>query len=288
MNIEDDVERLDELNEDIIRNSLKTRIIGRDIYYFNSMDSTNDFAKKIAAEGCREGALVVADTQTSGRGRMGRSWSSAYKKGIYMSIVLKPLIEPADMQIITLGASVAVVEGIKRATGIRTGIKWPNDIILNDKKVCGILTEMSSQWKEDKYKINYVVIGIGINVNQDVEDFNEVSLDDAISLKLYGNLMRMHDIRLKRSNIIGNVLLELEKIYFAIINRETDDIINKWKEYSVILGKKIKVISESDEYTATAEDITWDGKLVIRCADGTTREIVSGEVSIRGLNGYMI
>ncbi|NSW89726.1 MAG: biotin--[acetyl-CoA-carboxylase] ligase [Firmicutes bacterium] len=272
----------DILNEYEIRHNLNTRILGREVYYLKSVDSTNNYAKQIASGGCQDGTVVVADMQTAGKGRLGKSWDSPDKKGIWMSIVLKPLIEPSKVQIITLAASVAVVSGIMHTVGVRGGIKWPNDIILEGKKVCGILTEMNSE----QDKVNYVIVGIGVNVNQDVGDFQEGLRGKAISLKSYREIAGMPDTQLKRRDIIKGILVEMEKVYNLIKKGETREIINKWREFSIVLGKEIRVISGNNEYTGRVEDITDDGKLVIKAADGAIHKLVSGEVSIRGLDEY--
>lgn len=272
----------DILNEFEIKNGLDTGIIGRWIYYFDSLDSTNNYAKKAAREGCEEGTVIVADSQTSGRGRMGRNWHSKGGDGIWMSIVLRPSIAPEDVQVITLAASVAVVNAVKRSAEIETGIKWPNDIILDGKKVCGILTEMSTEMD----RVNYLILGIGLNVNQKADDFPEELKEIATSLKINIDEKKMILPKLKRSDIIKNILFELEKQYENVIKGNTEDIIKKWSEKSVTLGRQVKIIYRGIEYEGTAKDVTYDGKLVVHCSDGAVREVSSGEVSVRGLMGY--
>lgn len=257
---------------------LKTKIIGKDIKYFYTIDSTNDYAKKLASMGCHDGTVIVAESQTCGRGRLGRLWYSGAGKGIWMSVVLKPQIALLDIQIVTLAASVAVCFAIEEVTGIKTGIKWPNDIILSGKKVCGILTETNSEME----LINFLVIGVGINVHQEIDDFPDELREKAISLKMHfvnsGN-----NISLKRSDIIKSFLFKLEQLYNIINAGEKQEIIDQWKKYSITLGKSVKVVRKKHEYTGTAEDITIDGKLVIRCSDGVVREVISGEVSINSI-----
>lgn len=272
---------VDILNECEISQGLSTEIIGRKIYYFRSIDSTNKYAKDMASEGCLDGTVVVADTQTAGRGRLGRVWSSAEKKGIWMSVVLRPTIPPEEVQLITLGASVAVVSAIYTALGLQAGIKWPNDIILDGKKVCGILIEMSCEMEQ----VGFIVVGIGINVNHVLEDFPEGIRNTATSLKLQVNGDPKDTIN--RSNIIKKILEELERIYENIKSGSSKDIIDKWKKYSVTIGKQVRVTAKGMEYIGTATNITDDGKLVLTLADGSTHEVISGEVSVRGLLGYV-
>ena len=193
----------DTLCADEIKYKLNTKLIGRDVIWFNVLDSTNIYAKKLAIEGCNDGAVIIAETQTAGRGRLGREWNSADGLGIWMSVILKPSILPEYVQLITLAASVAVVKAIKSTTGIQTGIKWPNDIILKGRKLCGILTEMSCESDQ----INYVVVGIGLNVNQCTDDFYGELTDKAISLKMHSG----DKIFYSRAELVKSMLYELEK-----------------------------------------------------------------------------
>ncbi len=264
---------------------LDTDILGRKIHYLRTVDSTNNYAKKLASEGEREGTVVVAETQTAGKGRLGRSWSSAGKKGIWMSLILRPQIPPDVVQIVTLAAAVAVVKAFEKGIGVTAGIKWPNDIILDGKKVCGILTEMSSEMEA----VNFVVLGIGVNVNQLQEDFPDEVRSTAVSLRIYRGKHESGEIcLLHRSEIIKKILFELEQLYIKINNSDFKGIIESWKRYSVTLGKEVRVIlKNSSIYEGTAKDITKDGRLVIDCVDGVTRELLSGEVSVRGLLDYI-
>jgi BirA family biotin operon repressor/biotin-[acetyl-CoA-carboxylase] ligase len=265
-----------------IKYGLDTKIIGRDIHYFDTLDSTNTYAKKLAYEGCPEGTVVVADCQTAGRGRLGRAWDSREHKGIWMSIVLRPCIAPEDIQVITLAASVAVAGGIEKVTGIQPGIKWPNDIILDGRKVCGILTEMNSEVEQ----VNFIVLGIGINVNQHVDDFSGELIDKATSLSIYARTRGEGGVpSFTRAEIAKSVLTELEKVYGFVRNGNIEGIINRWKELSVTLGREVKAIARNIEYTGMAVDLTEDGKLIILCRDGARREVVSGEISVRGIMG---
>lgn len=272
----------DILNRAEILYGLNTSVLGRELHCFEELDSTNTYAKRLASEGCADGAAVVAEKQTRGRGRLGRQWESAGKKGVWMSVVLKPSIPPESIQLITLAASVAVVDAVFEATGIETGIKWPNDIILDGKKVCGILAEMSSEMD----RINYLVIGIGINVNHDKADFPDNISATAISLKEYKKSSSAGGA-LARGEIIKKVLFELEKQYLNIEAGKIEEVIDEWKKRSVTLGKKVKVNINNIELTGMAAGITEDGKLLFKMENGDEYEILSGEVSVRGLLGYV-
>jgi BirA family biotin operon repressor/biotin-[acetyl-CoA-carboxylase] ligase len=259
-----------------ITDYLNTELIGREILYVKEIDSTNNYAKRIAHEGCKDGTVIIAEKQTSGRGRLGRTWESYEGKGIWMSIILKPDIPPQAIQLITLAASVSVVNAIKNVTGIDTGIKWPNDIILEGRKLCGILTEMSSELD----RINFVVIGIGINVSQDVENFSEELRNRAISLKDY-IISSNKEILFTRNMIVGKLLTEIEKYYNLILKGRTREIIQDWKKHSIIQGKEVVVSGRDGDFTGIAEDLTKEGKLVVRSFDGTTKLILSGEISLK-------
>lgn len=279
----------DVLNSSEISYGLKTDKLGKTVYYFDEIDSTNSYAKKAASEGCGDGTVIVADCQKSGKGRLGRQWNSGPGTGIWMSVVLRPDILPEDIQVITLAASVAVVRAIKAVTGIITGIKWPNDIILDGKKVCGILTEISTEMEQ----VNFLVLGIGINVNHTDEDFPEDLSKVATSLRLYSeNKCNYPNEQIcgkifNRSEIIKGVLIELEGLYENIKKGNIRGIIDGWKKYSVTLGKEVIITIRNSKYTGVAQDITVDGRLRVACSDGVVREVLSGEVSVRGLLGYV-
>lgn len=252
------------------------QLIGGNIQHFAEIDSTNNYAKKIASEGCAHGTVVVADRQTMGRGRIGRQWQSDSADGLWFSIVTRPELEPENIQVITLAASVAVVEAIKETQGIICGIKWPNDIILDGRKLGGILTELSAE----PGHVNYVVVGIGINVNQDLEHFDYEIRQKAVSLKMYDNKP------VQRSKLLGSILTSFEKLYKSVLLGKNKDIIDKWSEYSVTIGKEVKVAYRNVEYIGTAQSIAADGRLIVKCKDGVTREISAGEIQVRGLLGY--
>ncbi|ACL74522.1 biotin--[acetyl-CoA-carboxylase] ligase [Ruminiclostridium cellulolyticum] len=255
----------------------KGQFIGSNIRYFEEIDSTNSYAKKIANEGCAHGTVVISEVQTMGRGRVGRQWQSDTAEGIWFSIVVRPDLEPENIQVITLAASVAVVEAIKETCGIICGIKWPNDIILNGRKLGGILTELSAE----PGHVNYVVVGIGLNANQDLEHFDYEIRQKAISLKMYAGKS------ISRANLLGSILTRFEKIYKSILLGENRDIIDKWTAYSVTIGKEVKVAYKDMEYFGKALSVASDGRLIVECKDGVTREISAGEIQVRGLLGYI-
>ena len=258
-----------------IKKYLDTQYIGKKIIYFDSINSTNKYAKEIARSK-EEGTLIIADHQSSGKGRLGRDWTSPYKKGIYFSIILKPKLNPKQVARVTLIGAAALYLALKDMD-IDSQIKWPNDIVIAGKKVAGILTEMSS----DLNTINYIVIGIGINANLDKEDFPQDLKDKASSLKI------LTGREIVRNRLLGLFLNHFEKLYNPFKEGlnivETIDIC---RQNSALIGKEIKIIIDGNIRTGMALDISHEGDLIIQFEDGIER-IDSGEVSVRGLNKYI-
>ncbi len=280
------------LNPFEIMNDLGTRTAGREVVWFDEIASTNTHAAKLAADGCADGMTVVAGMQTHGRGRLGRNWESPKGKGIYLSVVLRPPMAPAEAPVFTLAAAVAAVRAIYAAAGVRTGIKWPNDIICDGRKISGILLEMNSEAD----RVNWIILGIGINYSQTPEDFPPELRDKAVSVlsapgRINGRTVpdkqeNAHGEQAGRLALIRALLREIDRIYHDILSGNTDDILNEWRKYSVTLGKKVKFSLKDTEYTGTAVDITESGSLLVDCSDGVRRELLSGEISIRGIFGY--
>ena len=276
------VQNFDVLNSSEISYELKSKYLGSRIKYFPEIDSTNFYAKRWAINGCEEGTVVVAGAQKFGRGRLGRLWDSPPGKGIWMSVVLRPEIAPADAQILTLAASCAVKASIEQIADIKMGLKWPNDLILDEKKASGILAEIDAEIE----KVNFIVLGIGINVFQEKDDFPIEIRKSATSLKMFCE-NRGINATLNRAEIIKRILFELEKRYDKVKNGELTDIIKEWKESSVTLGRAVKFKIKNTQYEGVAEDINEKGMLVIKCGEKEKIEILSGEISVRGLMGYI-
>lgn len=252
-----------------------TEWAGCEIYYFDSIDSTNTKAKELAEEGHPSGTLVVADRQTAGKGRRGRSWESPSGIGIFMTLMLKPEINPNHASMLTLVAAMATTRAIRRVTGVPAMIKWPNDIVMNGKKVCGILTEMSAQFDY----INHIVIGIGINVHN--EDFPEEIAQTASSLYLESG-QHIH-----RASLIEAFLEEFEDVYAEYL--KTEDMEGLMKEYDSMLvnrGRQVRVLDPKEPFEGKAMGITKKGELIVDTWE--SRKLVSsGEVSVRGIYGYV-
>lgn len=267
----------DILNHEEISEYLKTEYIGREIYYFDSINSTNTKAKELAYIIKTEGAVVIAEEQTSGRGRLGRNWSSPNKKGIWMSIILKPQIEPQDAAKITQVAAAAVWKAINQI-GVKTQIKWPNDIVFNGRKICGILTEMSGELN----RLNYLVVGIGINANTTISEFPEEIRNMATSLKIETGK------EIKRKELIALILKYFEELYNDLTkNRNIASSIKICKKNSALIGKDVRLTLRGEEKEVKAIDINEDGELIVRDKEGNISRVISGEVSVRGLYGYV-
>lgn len=260
----------DIINEEIIGEKLQTDIIGSKIVYIHETDSTNMLAKKFSDY--RDGSVFIADTQTSGRGRLGRDWASLAGDGIYMSILLKPDISPEKVSQITLIAGLGVCMAL-RDFGRDFFIKWPNDVLAGKKKICGILTELSAETE----KVNYIACGIGINVHN--KNFPDELSEKAASVYTHTGK------EIQRADIIASVLKYFEKYYKIYINEGIGKIIPEYKKLCITLDKEVKIIKDEKTITAKAEDIDEDGRLVI-VSDGKRIPLLSGEVSVRGLLGY--
>ena len=257
---------------------LHTSFIGRNIIYLDSTASTNTYAKKAAEEPFKEGTVIIAEEQTAGRGRLGRHWVSTKGKGIWMSIMLKPDIQPAEAPKLTIAAAYAVAKVLQGCCNLDARIKWPNDIVAGGKKLCGILTEMSAEADE----IKYVIIGIGINANLEIDDFGSEVSSIATSISIESGRA------VSRKALVASILYEFEEVYKVFVkDGSIKPFLDGYKSKSAVLGKEIRVIGKKEEIIGLAVDISEEGHLVVRLADGSLREIMSGEVSVRGLYGYI-
>ncbi len=263
----------DLLSSQNITHGLDTKFIGKNIIHFETIDSTNTYAKKIASDKV-DGTVIISEEQIKGRGRLGRIWDSKAYEGIWMSIILKPNILPYRAPFITIMAGSCIAKALNNL-GVDVGIKWPNDIILNGKKLCGILTELSAEIE----RVNYVVLGIGMNV----KNLNFPDEIENIATSLY-----KEGYEISRVDIVREILYELEKYYTEyIVDGNSKNIIDLYKNYSVILNKKIYMIKNDEKELVECIDINSEGNLVIKKQDGTITEAISGEISIRGEHGYV-
>jgi BirA family biotin operon repressor/biotin-[acetyl-CoA-carboxylase] ligase len=243
---------------------LNTRFVGRQLYYYHQLPTTMETARELAKKGAAEGTAVIAGTQTTGRGRLARTWLSP-EGSLAMSVMLKPALK--NLPQLVMIASLAVVRAIKQVTGLESHIKWPNDIMLKGKKVCGILIENEVKGG----RVNFAVIGIGINVNFNPQDFPEIA-DIAISLS--------HEAGTEISfvELAGTLLDELERLYLEA--QAGAAVYKEWQENMETLGKRIKVNTGKTVEQGQAETITENGNLVLRHDDGSLTEIVAGDVTV--------
>lgn len=242
--------------------------------YHGVIDSTNIRAKALAKEGATCGSLIIADKQTQGKGRLGKVWNSPKDASISMSMLLRPQIEPDKVSAITLVAGISISEAISHTTGLEAKIKWPNDIVINAKKVCGILTEMHTS----QGQVGYVVVGVGVNVN--IDHFDE-QLPYATSLKL--EAQRIFD----REMIIQEYLKVFFKYYKVYIQEGFEKLREKYKANCINLNRQVIISSGKEKFEGLVKDIDKEGSLIILDGKGEERTVFTGEVSVRGLYGYV-
>ena len=266
----------DLMTEAEIKSLMHTDWVAKEVLYFDTIDSTNTKAQELAEKGYPSGTLVVADKQESGKGRRGRSWVSPSGTGIFMTLMIKPDINPNNASMLTLVAALAVAKAITSVTGEKALIKWPNDIVINGKKVCGILTEMNAQFDY----INHIVVGIGINVHN--ESFPEEISQMASSLMIEAGGKRFH-----RAQIIAETMSYFEQYYDTFL--KTQDLSALVREYDELLvnrNKSVRVLDPKEPFDGKAMGITPKGELIVDTWE--SRKLVSsGEVSVRGIYGYV-
>jgi len=255
----------DILSAAAITKDLETRFVGQRVIYYPSLTSTMEVAKQEAQQEAAEGTVIIADEQTAGRGRLKRVWLSP-KGSIALSIILYPSL--AQLPSLIMLASLAVVHSIEAMTGLKSQIKWPNDVLINDRKVCGILIESDVQ----ESMVNYVTIGIGINVNLKLTDFPEIqSIATSLSHELGRDVSRL--------SVIRCLLVEIERLYLALSTG--DSVYEQWRDSLVTLGRRVRAKTGEAVYEGTAESVTRDGSLLLRGVDGNLTRIVAGDVTLR-------
>ena len=265
--------------EQAIRRCLgKTAVVGSEIRCFDVIDSTNTYLKKAALEGAVDGVVAVAEHQTAGRGRMTRSFESPKGKGLYLSVLLRPQLQPEQLLPVTALAGVAVCDAVERICGVRPGLKWPNDPVLGNRKVCGILTEMVL----DERGCPNVILGVGMNVSQTAEDFSpEVS-------KLATSLFMALGAEVSRPALAAALIREIDRLYTALLADDLTAYLTAYRRDCVNLGKTIQLIGlDGSREKAEAVDVDEDFGLVVRGENGLLRTVRTGEVSVRGLYGYL-
>jgi BirA family biotin operon repressor/biotin-[acetyl-CoA-carboxylase] ligase len=254
----------DKLFPEEIQHDLKTRVIGKKVVYEETVSSTMDIAFRLGMEGAPEGTVICAESQTRGRGRLGRNWSSPKGKGIYFSVILRPACAPVEVAKLTLLTAVAVCEAIEKETGVSSRIKWPNDLLVKGKKIAGILTELNAEMD----KVKFVVVGIGINVNATANMLPE----GATSLKQETGESFL------RVALMQAVLRQLEQWYLPFKDGDFLAVIKRWRELSVTLGRRVRITDPAGKIEGEAIDIDSDGGLLIRQDSGIITKRMAGDV----------
>lgn len=245
-------------------------VIGRDIRVFQETTSTNDIAEKLAVDGVKEGAVVIAESQTQGRGRLGRSWISQPRKGLWFSVLLRPKISPQAATQFTAGTAVALARAIRRETSLAPAIKWPNDIFISGRKVAGILTEMTAELDS----IHHLIIGMGININHESGDFPPDLQQHATSLCMEAKRSFC------RADVTIAILEELELVYRGIQDLRFAAIAEEWERLSSTLGQRVSIQMGNRILQGVAESLDADGALLLRTQHGRLERIIGGDVSL--------
>lgn len=261
----------DQLSENEILMGLETNVLGRNVLHFDTIDSTQSKANEMARNEAPEGTIVIAEEQTSGKGRMSREWHSSKHQGIWMSLILRPKLSPEKAPQFTLITAIAVARAIEEITGIEPEIKWPNDILFQGKKIVGILTELHSEAD----KINFIVIGIGLNVNQDVVDFPEEIREIATSLSL------VKGKKVSRVTLLQHILRNFEKYYELYLDRGFGPLKVIWESYVTSIGKTIIARTISGEFIGKALGITEEGVLKLQDDNGQIHYVYSADIEIK-------
>ncbi len=260
----------DRLLPSAIKDGLHTSSFIKEVLYYQKTESTNMIAKNLATDGAQEGTIVITDEQTKGRGRLNRTWLSPANKNILMSVIFRPELEVSKIFSLTMLTSLAVVNGIKDTTGLRSLIKWPNDIFINNKKTGGILTEFNA----DNDRLNFAIVGIGLNVN-----FNPLLHPEIknTSTSLSVNLGR----KVSRVRLVQSILQHIDKAYNTLNSGNGLQIYKEWKACSLIIGRRVTIMSSERIEEGVAECVHEDGRLILKCEDGKRKEILNGDVSLR-------
>lgn len=272
---------VDVLSASEIASRLTTKWAGRKLYYLDTTGSTNNDAKRMGEEGDPHGTTVVADIQTAGKGRRGRSWQSLSGTALSFTILLRPEFAPDKASMITLIMALSVAEAVEETTGAEAGIKWPNDIVMNRKKICGMLTEMTMTPEMDE--IQYVVVGAGINVNNaSPEEFHEDVRPTATSLRIETGR------QISRAELLNRALMRFEENYEIFLTTlDLSGLRERYQKHLLNMGAQVRVLDPAGEFTGVSEGIDDRGELIVVKENGERVPVYAGEVSVRGLYGYV-
>ena len=256
--------------DDLLARLGKAKVVGRDIRVFEETTSTNDVIEKLARDGVKEGAVVFAESQTKGRGRLGRKWTSPTHKGLWFSILLRPELSPQETTQLTVASATALRRAINNVTGLAAEIKWPNDLLIGGKKVVGILTEMSAEVD----RVRHVILGIGVDVNQDADEFPAELRKIATSLKIEAG------VEIPRAELATEILRELDFDYARICGGKFATVADEWEAGCATIGKNVSVQMGARLIRGCAEALDDDGALLLRTEHGHLERIIGGDVTL--------
>jgi BirA family biotin operon repressor/biotin-[acetyl-CoA-carboxylase] ligase len=258
------------LADDLLSRLGPTKVIGRDIQVFHETTSTSDVVERLARDGVKEGMVVFAESQTNGRGRLGRAWVSPLKKGLWFSILLRPDMLPQEATQITIAAATSLARAIRDETGLTTQIKWPNDVLIAGKKAAGCLTELSAELDH----VKHITLGIGLNANLVLSDFPPDLRKIATSLRI--ELGRP----VQRSELAARILRELDRDYARICSGDFETVADEWEQLCSTLGRNIGIRVGNRLWQGRAEALDNDGALLLRTEHGRLERIIGGDVTV--------
>lgn len=256
--------------DDLLARLGKTRVIGRAIQVFEQTTSTNDVLEKFARDGVKEGVVVFAESQTKGRGRLGRKWISPERKGLWFSILLRPDLRPQETTQLTVASAIALRRAVKTVTGLAAEIKWPNDLLIGGKKIVGILTEMSAEVD----RVRHIILGIGVDVNQDVAEFPVELRKIATSLKIETGA------EISRAELAVEIMRELDADYARICGGKFSAVADEWEAACATIGRNVSVQTGVQKIRGRAEALDDDGALLVRTEHGHLERIIGGDVTL--------
>lgn len=258
------------LADDLMSRLGEDRLIGREIHVFKETASTNDVVERLARDGAREGVVVFAEAQTRGRGRLGRRWHSPAGQGLYFSVLLRPKLRPSEATQLTVVAAAALVRAIEATTPVRPAIKWPNDLLVDGRKIAGVLTELSAEVDT----IKHLTLGIGLDVNQAAGDFPPELRSVATSLRAAAG----HAI--SRPELATRILLELDADYARVRRGQFDAVADEWEERCTTLGHQVAIRIGERVVRGRAEALDDDGALLVRTQHGRLERVIGGDVAV--------
>jgi BirA family biotin operon repressor/biotin-[acetyl-CoA-carboxylase] ligase len=256
--------------DDLLARLGKTKIVGRDIHVFEQTTSTNDVIEKLARDGVKEGAVVFAESQTKGRGRLGRKWISPERKGLWFSVLLRPDLRPQETTRLTVASATALRRAIQTETGLDPEIKWPNDILIRGRKVAGILTELSAELD----RVKHVILGIGVDVNLGANEFPAELRKMATSLRIESGET------ISRPELATAILRELDQDYARVCGNLFADVADEWEAHCTTIGRAVTIQIGGRRVSGRAESLDDDGALLLRTEHGHLERITGGDVTL--------